>query len=56
LILIVGLEMDEKGDIVSVIYHEPESTDASKGAFRKCDVITFMKYWRCKIIFGSRIQ
>lgn len=33
------------------MYHEPESTDRERGAFRSCDTDTFMNYWRGKAIF-----
>lgn len=33
------------------IYHEPESTDRERGAFRSCNIETFMSYWRGKAIF-----
>ena len=52
LILIVGYEYDESSnEVVNVIYHEPESTDPSRGAYRVCDVDTFLKSWRGKAIF-----
>ena len=35
-------------------YHEPESTDKTKGAFRMCDMETFTNYWRGKAIFISK--
>ena len=40
--------------ITCLYYHEPESTDASRGEFRECDVETFMNYWRGKAIFISK--
>lgn len=36
------------------IYHEPESTDRERGAFRSCDTDTFMNYWRGKAIFITK--
>ena len=35
-------------------YHEPESTDKSRGAYRTCDIETFTNYWRGKAIFISK--
>ena len=35
------------------IYHEPESTDRERGAYRSCNTETFMEYWRGKAIFIS---
>ena len=52
LILIVGYEMETNilnkgGEIVNkVMYHEPESTDVSRGSFRSCDMDTFLAFWR----------
>lgn len=37
-----------------VMYHEPESTDRDRGAYRSCDTGTFMNYWRGKAIFISK--
>lgn len=57
LILIVGYEyesVDDMHHIKHVIYHDPESTDESRGAYRVCDVETFMNYWRGKAIFVSK--
>ena len=48
MIVIVGCE-DGK-----VMYHEPESTDRERGAYRICDEGTFMSYWRGKAIFISQ--
>lgn len=54
LILIVGYEYDESSNaVLNVIYHEPESTDPSRGAYRVCDTDTFLKSWRGKAIFVS---
>jgi uncharacterized protein YvpB len=36
------------------IYHEPESTDRERGAYRSCDTDTFMSYWRGKAIFITK--
>lgn len=38
----------------SLIYHESESTDKTRGAYRTCDLSTFMEYFRGKAIFVSR--
>ncbi len=57
LILVVGYEyetLDDMHHIKNVIYHDPESTDKDRGAYRVCDVATFMNYWRGKAIFVSR--
>lgn len=35
-------------------YHEPESTDKDRGAYRVCDITTFTNYWRGKAIFISK--
>jgi hypothetical protein len=35
-------------------YHEPESTDKERGAYRFCDVETFLEYWRGKAIFITK--
>jgi hypothetical protein len=35
-------------------YHEPESTDKTRGAYRSCDVETFKQYWRGKAIFITK--
>ena len=43
----------ENKKVTHIIYHEPESTDASRGAYRECDIETFQKYWRGKAIFVS---
>ncbi len=57
LILVVGYEyenIDDMHHIKNVIYHDPESTDKDRGAYRACDVETFMNHWRGKAIFVSR--
>lgn len=36
-------------------YHEPESTDRTRGAYRFCDVETFKEYWRGKAISISKV-
>jgi len=57
MILIVGYEHDLQDDmhhIKNIIYHDPESTDKDRGAFRVCDIDTFMDFWRGKTIFVSR--
>ena len=57
LVLVVGYQYETTDDmhhIKSVIYHDPESTDAERGAYRVCDVETFMSYWRGKAIFVSK--
>jgi hypothetical protein len=35
-------------------YHEPESTDRNRGAYRSCDIETFKEYWRGKAIFITK--
>ena len=35
-------------------YHEPESTDKTRGAYHFCDTETFMNYWRGKAIFITK--
>ena len=35
----------------NIIYHESESTDRERGAYRVCDEKTFLEYWRGKAIF-----
>lgn len=51
LILIVGCVVGVDGQIVEVIYHEPERTNKDDGAFRRCDMQTFSDSWRKKAIF-----
>jgi hypothetical protein len=57
LILVVGYEynLDENGNKLAtkVIYHEPESTNDEKGAYRRCDIQLFLESWRGKAIFTS---
>ncbi len=57
LVLVVGYEykMDENGnkEVTKIIYHEPESTDNEKGAYRRCDIQVFLDSWRTKAIFTS---
>lgn len=36
------------------IYHESESTDKDKGAYRVCNEDIFLNYWRGKAIFVSK--
>ena len=43
----------ENKKITHIIYHEPESTDPSRGAFRECGLGVFEKSWRGKAIFVS---
>ena len=43
----------ENKKITHIIYHEPESTDPSCGAFRECGLGVFEKSWRGKAIFVS---
>ena len=68
MIVIVGYEKEEDALVGSVepasgyslvaknyfYYHEPESTDRTRGAYRTCDVETFKNYWRGKAIFISK--
>ena len=48
IITLVGFENQQ------FIYHESESTDKSKGAFRTCSKEEFLSYWRGKAIFISK--
>ena len=48
MIVIVGFTEGE------FLYHEPESTDRDRGAYRSCDTDTFMNYWRGKAIFITK--
>lgn len=43
----------ENKKITHIIYHESESTDPSRGAFRECGLGVFEKSWRGKAIFVS---
>lgn len=52
IIVLVGYEKNEEGNITDFYYHESESTDKTRGAYRKCTVETFMQYWRGKAIFS----
>ncbi|MDQ5957365.1 MAG: hypothetical protein QG614_340 [Patescibacteria group bacterium] len=58
IILLVGyryeLDMNSNRSITSIIYHEPESTDLVKGAYRECSLDIFLENWRGKAIFVSR--
>ena len=61
LILLIGLEKDEIGNITHFYYHEPEATivsvedDLAVGGANRCvDVETFKKCWRGKAIFVSK--
>lgn len=61
LILLVGLEKDENGNVTHFYYHEPEATVASVennpavgGAFRKCDIEVFLQGYRGRAIFVSK--
>lgn len=61
LILLVGLEKNEAGEVTHFYYHEPEATVASVenneavgGAFRKCRVETFEQSYRGRAIFISK--
>lgn len=49
MILLVGYEVID--GVMTFIYHEPESTDKVKGAYRRVDEKTFLEYWRGKAIF-----
>lgn len=40
--------------VSSIVYHESEATDKTRGAYRTCDFSTFMEYFRGKAIFVSR--
>lgn len=48
MIVVVGFTEGE------FLYHEPESTDRDRGAYRSCDTDTFMNYWRGKAIFITK--
>ncbi len=58
-VVLVGYEKSESAidnglsSIDCLYYHESEKTDSS-GAYRPCDVATFMQYWRGKAIFISK--
>ena len=62
LIVIVGYERSDNQqsspyDIQAsncFYYHEPESTDKTRGQYRVCDTETFINYWRGKAIFISK--
>ena len=61
LILLVGFEKDESGNVTHFYYHEPEATIVSSendskigGAFRKCDIETFKQSYRGRSIFVSK--
>lgn len=57
LILVVGYKYTEDVNgqkITNIIYHEPESTSPDRGAYRDCDIDTFLKDWRGKAIFVSK--
>ena len=61
LILLIGLEKNNNGEVTHFYYHEPEATivnveddQAVGGADRKVDVETFKKCWRGKAIFISK--
>lgn len=55
IILLVGYVKGDNGVIEKFIYHEPESTDPERGAYREVDTKTFMENWRGKAIFPSPI-
>lgn len=61
LILLVGFEKNEEGEITHFYYHEPEATVASVennstvgGSFRKCDIYVFRNFYRGRAIFVSK--
>ncbi len=61
LILLVGLEKNEAGEVTYFYYHEPEATVANVennvavgGVFRKCDMETFKQGYRGRAIFVSK--
>ncbi len=61
LVLLVGLEKNEKGEVTHFYYHEPEATVTSVennpavgGAFRKCEVEIFKNFYRGRAIFVSK--
>lgn len=63
MVVIVGYEKNEESELATIYqlqptncfyYHEPESTDKIKGAYRVCDVETFKQYWRGKAIFVTK--
>lgn len=63
MIVIVGYEKNEESGLATTYqlqpttyfyYHEPESTDKMRGAYRICDVNTFINYWRGKAIFITK--
>ena len=55
LIVVVGYKADlENKKITHIVYHESESTDPSRGAYRECDIETFQKSWRGKSIFVAK--
>lgn len=56
MIVVVGYEKGEaldgaSDDTTRFYYHESESTDKNKGAYRVCDKQTLLSYWRGKAIF-----
>lgn len=61
LILLIGLEKNEKGEVTHFYYHEPEATVVSVennpsvgGANRCCDIETFKSGYRGRAIFVSK--
>lgn len=52
IIVLTGYE-EENGEIISLYYHESESTDKEKGKYRNVAVETFKQYFRGKAIFIS---
>ncbi len=58
MLVIVGYEIKTNPEslvpVTYFYYHEPESTDKDRGAYRMCDMKTFMDYWRGKAIFVSK--
>ncbi len=63
IIVIVGYEKDEEFESSDpyhltpsncFYYHEPESTDRYRGAYKVCDMETFKEYWRGKAIFITK--
>jgi hypothetical protein len=53
LILVVGLQLDEKDQVVKVFYHDSEATSIENGSYRVCNTDQFLHSWRGKAIFVS---
>ncbi len=49
-----SVENDSEVSIDCFYYHEPESTDNTKGAFRSCTEETFLEYFRGKALFITK--